>query len=604
MASIFSLTSRTHEGRYMKVTCTQTKDVPNNRSKITWMLESTGGNGNVTIAPTTVTINGTEVYSCELTKDTSDVFPAKAGSVTGTLYVSHDTSGNKSITVTMDTNVYDWTPIHYSGSWALDQIIRQATLSYAPDFSDTSNPTITYSNKAGKSVTSLEACISLDGEDDSISYRAVSKVGTSYTFNLTDAELDLLRNATAGKSRTVYFLLKTVIGGSTFLDSLQKTLTIQETDAARPTVSIATQIVNGTLPTAFSAMYIQGKSKVKVTITAQGKYGATISSYSATVNGQKNTESEFTSDFLPNAGEVMILATATDSRGFTGTASAAITVEAYAKPQIVPVSGEGSALCYRCDTEGNKDDSGERLFLKALMSYTDLNGKNSCSMSYRYRESGATEWSEPEILQTTDDAYSGMLSGTFQKGKSYSVQASVTDTVGETSTITFDIPTEFVTFHMKSGGKGIGIGKYAEKEALEVNMPADFIYGLSIGGEKVPQMIMETGSADVDSGSWTDVISLELPCDGLWIINSAVAFPYVNTTGVRRIRLAKKEGTDYSVCGYSIDYRNPVNGYDTTCRSLVIDNLTAGTYVLQAEQNSGVSISTIPTSCACFLGKL
>ena len=71
-------------------------------------------------------------------------------------------------------------------AWDLDRIPRQADITSAPDFNDEQNPTIGYSNPAGNSVNSLQACISLTGASADVSYRDIPKTGSSYTFNLTE----------------------------------------------------------------------------------------------------------------------------------------------------------------------------------------------------------------------------------------------------------------------------------------------------------------------------------------------------------------------------------------------------------------------------------
>jgi hypothetical protein len=42
MASTYTLESKSYDGRKLVLTCTQTKDTANNRSKIEWTLKSTG----------------------------------------------------------------------------------------------------------------------------------------------------------------------------------------------------------------------------------------------------------------------------------------------------------------------------------------------------------------------------------------------------------------------------------------------------------------------------------------------------------------------------------------------------------------------------------
>ena len=115
----------------------------------------------------------------------------------------------------------------------LDKIPRQATITGANNFTDIQNPTITYTNPAGNNVTSLQACISLNGSTDDIEYRDISKTGTSYTFNLTEAERNILRQATPnGNTLAVYFYIRTVIGDTAFYSNIAKNMTVVD---ANPT---------------------------------------------------------------------------------------------------------------------------------------------------------------------------------------------------------------------------------------------------------------------------------------------------------------------------------------------------------------------------------
>ncbi len=233
MAASFSLTSGSYKGRTLTLSCAQTKDIANNKSTINWTLTSAGGENNYyDVGPTKVYINGTEVYSKSRVSWSAKTFPAAKGSVSGSLTVSHNNDGNKSISVSFSTAIYTATVSTYSGTWALDSNPRQANITGAPNFNDEENPTITYSNPAGNAVNSLQACISWTGNAD-IAYRDISKTGSSYTFNLTEAERNKLRQAATGNTLSVKFYVTTNIGGNTFYSTLNKTLTIVN---AKPTL--------------------------------------------------------------------------------------------------------------------------------------------------------------------------------------------------------------------------------------------------------------------------------------------------------------------------------------------------------------------------------
>lgn len=132
MASTFSLTSASYEGRYLQLTCTQVKNVSANKSKINWTLKAIGGSSKYyDTGPTTVTINGSRVYYCARKAWNSYAFPAAAGSTSGSIEVSHDDNGNKTISVSMATAIYTSTVSTKSGTWALDSIARKAEVTSA-----------------------------------------------------------------------------------------------------------------------------------------------------------------------------------------------------------------------------------------------------------------------------------------------------------------------------------------------------------------------------------------------------------------------------------------------------------------------------------------
>ena len=162
----------------------------------------------------------------------------------GTYTIPHNGDGTKSFT--MDLGGYVRRLEHNSdGSWggegsihginygaeettfSLPTIERKATILTATNFTDEENPIITYSNPAGSDATKLEACISFTGGNDDIKYRSISKTGSSYTFNLTEDERNVLRVAAINaQTITVRFYLKTTIAGTTYFDYVTRNITI------------------------------------------------------------------------------------------------------------------------------------------------------------------------------------------------------------------------------------------------------------------------------------------------------------------------------------------------------------------------------------------
>lgn len=119
--------SAAYDGRYLQLDISESVNVVGNSSTLSWTLTSTGGASTYyTIDTTTVTINGTTVYSKERTYWDDRVFPAKKGSVSGTITVAHNSNGSKTIAVGFSTRVYIYGPQEYGGSMTLTTIDRSA----------------------------------------------------------------------------------------------------------------------------------------------------------------------------------------------------------------------------------------------------------------------------------------------------------------------------------------------------------------------------------------------------------------------------------------------------------------------------------------------
>lgn len=476
MSKTFTLESNPYNGRKLRLYCTQSTDIATNKSTITWTLYSEGGTAYYyTTGPTTVKINGTQVYYIERKGYTSEVFPAKKGSVSGTIDVPHDNNGEKTITVELSTAIYVSQISTYSGKWTLDSIPRKATLTIVPEsFTNEDKPTINYSNPAGNVPTKLEACISLTGSKDDVQYREISRAGTSYQFPLTEEEISTLCNAT-NNSRTVYFFVRTTLGGAIYLHDKPSTFIVKESDKTKPTVTLNVTLNNGNLPSAFNDLYIQNKSRVDVTLTAQGKYNASINRLYTEINGQTNNYTEpFLSNVIQSQGAVDIVGYATDSRGFTNANTKTINVIAYSKPLVIPLNSENAILCYRSDGNGKRVGSSTSVWVKAQRSYHTVTSggeqKNFCALQYRYKES-SVDWNDSihewqDLISKTNTAtnqYDALIPGAvFDKKTSYTIQIRAFDDIGEYDLKTFDIPTEDVALHLGRGGKNVTVGSYCD----------------------------------------------------------------------------------------------------------------------------------------------
>lgn len=414
-----------------------------------------------------VVINGTQVYG----GGTYSSFDEGEHTIAnGDIWIQHEPNGAKTFSISSFTG-WLYSNNNYSsngGSYTLTPIPREAKITSAPDFTDLDNPTITFSNPGGFRT---DVWLEPNPVGDHICVRTSIPNTGSYTWNLSTEERELLRNKCTGKtSCTIRLGLYTHIGDTSYASYADKTFTMAESNATRPTVNMAVSLNNGTLPSKFYGLYIQGKSRLDVSISAGGKYGATISSYSAKIDGKTYNKASFTTDVLTRAGNVDVLCYAKDSRGFTGSASRKIYVTDYSKPLVVPIGSDNAISCYRSDGNGVRVGNSTSVWIKAKRSFYPVSGKNSCALQWR-RKPSTNAWDDTIHLwndlisktNTADNEYNGLLSGeVFDRKQSYTVQIRAIDDIGEYDLKTFDIPTEDVALHLGEGGKNVSVGSYCD----------------------------------------------------------------------------------------------------------------------------------------------
>ena len=224
MALSGTLNTNDYDGRFYQVKWTATQSINNNSSTINWTVSALGG-GTRWFAERTLKV----IIAGKTVVDKTDRVERYDGNIaSGSFTLTHAADGSKLLPVSIQAAVYASTINCVANTtFELDQIPKQAIITGAENFTDEDNPTITYNNPAGNAVTSLDVAIGWTGADD-IAYRSVSKTGTSYTFNFTSAERIALQDAVnEGKNtKIVTFYLRTVINGTTYYSSIQKTLSI------------------------------------------------------------------------------------------------------------------------------------------------------------------------------------------------------------------------------------------------------------------------------------------------------------------------------------------------------------------------------------------
>lgn len=403
------------------------QSIPNNSTVVGWKMEliagSSGRIGSTASKTWSVTVNGS-TYSGTNTIGISNNSTKTLASGSTTIY--HGADGKKTFSYSFTQQIKITFSGEYissksgSGSGTLTTIPRKATVTSAPNFNDEENPTIRYSNPAGNSVTSLRACISLTGAAADIAYRDISKTGDSYTFNLTEAERNVLRAATtSSNSRTVRFYVETVIGGNT----------------ERNYSPVIFTIINGE-PTLSPSVYDGGTSSIKLTgdpnntvikyynwmLVSNGeaaRKGATIVSRSISCGGMNINESSGTFTYVE---EATFKFTVTDSRGNTTTQYVTKNLIPYVKPSCEMKLNSPTA-------NGTMNFNIEGRFYNGSFGAV----QNYLVLQYRYKESGGDYPDEWTTVTPTlgDNYYSAYVSlDNLDYEQTYIFQARVADAVG------------------------------------------------------------------------------------------------------------------------------------------------------------------------------
>ena len=453
------------EGRYYTLSWTATQSIANNTSTISWTLSTAGGYSSwMTERTVYVDIDGERVFS-----KTEAVDRYRGTIATGTKTISHNSDGTRSFSVSLAAAIY-YASIVCTGSqtFTLDTIARASTLS-ASDGTLGTKTTLTADRKSSSFTHTLTwECGSYSGTI------ATKSSATSWDFT---PELKLASVAPYGQKVYCTYTLSTY-NGSTLIGTDSKSAWFAIPSSVKPSCTLSLSDSNGYAST--YGGYIQGESKLSVTINATQAYGSPISRYSASANGTTYSTQTFTTSVLKTVGTNTISATVTDGRERPGSVSSNITVLAYSRPQITNLKVR------RCNANGTENDRGGYGKISFHCTITPLSNKNTRTCSLRYRQSGATTWTNaPAITLSAYDQDCNPPVIQMSDAHSYEVQINLTDAFGTTSAAT-SISTGYCLYHIPASGKGITFGGIAEGDGFNVKM--DSTFGENVNMKKTLQV--------------------------------------------------------------------------------------------------------------------
>lgn len=275
----------------------------------------------------------------------------------------------------------------------------------------------------------------------------------------------------------------TTYSGDTELGSTSITITLTVPSSAGPLPSLTISDVNGYEP--IYGAYVQGQSRLAVSIYDGTQYGATAASRTTTANGATYTAANFYTTGLIADGLQGVETSVRDSRGFTGSASTSYIVLPYEAPALT------SFGVHRCDAQGVADDNGEYFYVSYSVAISPLNNQNAKTATYWYRKVGQSAWTEVPITLTSY-TQSGVTSPVaIDTDSSYEVYLRVQDGFYTINRETVLSTTPSV-ISFKAGGLGAAFGKAAETDYL-----LDIVWSILLrGGISIPTALDYTAAWD------------------------------------------------------------------------------------------------------------
>lgn len=416
--------------KYRIVVTENSYNITNNTSEVNVKVDAWRTNTGYTTSGSGTcycTIDGTK-YSQSISNSQKITHNSHTVLFNRTVTIAHNADGSKTIAVSAYISHDRFTSNSQGFNVKLTTIPRQANITAAPDFYDTDNPTITYSNPAGDiaAITSLQACISLTGAVADVPYRDISKTGTSYTFNLTQSERNTLLAACPNSNTlSVRFIIRTVLSGQTYYSTVIKTMTVKN---ANPTITGSSYADTNATTTAITnnnQQIIQGQSTVSFSFTSLAalKY-ATLTKIEVTVNavtvssnlsGSSVSNKTVAFGTINSTSNLAASIKLTDSRGNTTTQSLNIAMLAWSLPTALITCARKNN--YYSDTTLLVDGN-----------YSSLDNKNTLTIQYQYKQVTASSWS---ALTTIQDNVP--VTVTLDNTKQWNIRVIVTDRIGSTT---------------------------------------------------------------------------------------------------------------------------------------------------------------------------
>lgn len=484
MATSGSFSGSIISGKYtLRVDWSATQNVASNTSKITaamYLVRAQGWALNVGSRSCSTTINGTK-HSWTAPAINNSGGTTHLASVTSA-DIAHNADGTKSVTISATYNIRATINGTYYESITASATVNLSTIPRA------TTPTFHASSvDMGDTLTIYTARASSNFKHD----LAYSFAGSNWATFATNVEtwhawaVPDLATSIPNAINGVMTIRCTTKNGSTVIGTTTATVTVRVPASVVPVIKSVTytEATEG-IAEQFGA-FISGKSKLTVTIDAEGVKGSTVKAYYGRLLDLTYTGQTFTTDVLTGSGELGI--SVTDSRGRWSERKAyQIDVLDYHQPAIERLN------VYRVDKNGNAVNNGSYVAVSYNYTAPSLNGGNTCSCVIEYKRTTSSSWSTLLSTSGTSKNTTAYPAATLSPDYTYDIRLTVTDWFGASVSTLATLPTGKVIMDFKADGTGVSFGKACERAGVEVaeDWP---VYR----GEYSPDYVIDQGTSGV-----------------------------------------------------------------------------------------------------------
>ena len=473
-----SVTTTSHSNRSVTLSWSASQSVADNQSTLTWSLTGSGSyTGWVEVSEIRITIDGQQVYYRNSDNHTRCYQGTEL--CNGTTTITHNEDGTKSFSVKVEAGIYMWA-INCSGesSFTLDTIARASSISAASNITLGNSCSVSWIPSSALFRYKLKFVLGSWNYTTGYIYPNSTSYFTYADYTIPVDVSAELPNATTG-TMTVY--LYSYNGSSQIGSTASRTFTVTVPSSVKPTVtSVTATLVNSNTVINSWGIAVAGYTRVRVTATASGAQNSTIKSF--TLSGAYNQTMDgatfsYTGSAITSSGSKTFTVKAKDSRGRVSSSQSAssITFYAYSNPRVTSFTATRDSA------------NSQNIVVKGNWSYSSVNSRNSATAKLYYKRQNDSSWTLYGDITSSKNTNLTLSGATFDNTYSYNFKLEVTDSIGNSSLEESFVPTISVLLDFRAGGNGLGIGKIAESDSLEIALETVFmddVY-IMVGSTKV-----------------------------------------------------------------------------------------------------------------------